>query len=62
MIVGRIPKDDPQLGIGRCKHAIVNSETPLIAHVDGEFLCLPEEQIQSIEVELLPGALSVQCR
>ena len=32
---------------------------PLIAHVDGEFFCLPEEGIQEIEIEIVPAALRV---
>ena len=60
MITGKIPKDDSRLRIGRCKYVIVHSEKPLLAHVDGEFLCRPEEGIHSVDIELIPAALRVQ--
>jgi hypothetical protein len=43
-----------------------NAETPrkkreaeLIAHLDGEFFCLPEDDLHDVEVQLLPRALRV---
>ena len=50
---------DDLVRMGRCRKAMVRSETPLIAHVDGEFFCLPEDGVHQLEVELLPQALRV---
>ena len=60
MITGKIPKDDLRLRVGRCKSVTVHSEKPLVAHVDGEFLCRPEEGIHYVEIELIPAGLRVQ--
>ena len=47
---------------GRCREAAVSSPEPLIAHVEGEFFCRPEDGIHALEVSLLPGRLKVQAR
>ncbi len=60
MISGRIPTDHPKLWTGRCRHVAVESAEPLTVHVDGEFLCRPEDHVRSLEVNMLPGALRVQ--
>lgn len=60
MVSGNVPKDDPKVTSGRCRRAQVQSETPLCVHLDGEFFCLPEEGVTSMEVELLPQALRVR--
>ena len=59
MVTGRIPYGDPHIQAGRCRSLRVMSETPLAVHADGEFFCLPEDQITSMEIELLPSALRV---
>jgi diacylglycerol kinase (ATP) len=61
-VAGRLPRDHPDLRLGRCRRASVTSEAPLAAHTDGEFFCRPEENIRSVEVELLPGRLRVMRR
>jgi diacylglycerol kinase family enzyme len=58
-VAGRLPTDHPSLRRGRCRRASVLSEAPLAAHTDGEFFCRPEENVRSLEVELLPGRLRV---
>jgi diacylglycerol kinase family enzyme len=58
LIVGRLPTH-PAVRRGRCRRATVRSEAPLVIHIDGEFFCQPREGICEVEVELLPGALSV---
>lgn len=59
MVRGRLPKDHPKVLLGRCREVSVQGEVPLTVHLDGEFLCLPEEDIRGVEVRLLPGALAV---
>ena len=60
MITGRIPVNHPALLIGLCRKVRLQSEAPLIAHVDGEMLCRPEEQITSLSAFVLPAALYVR--
>jgi diacylglycerol kinase family enzyme len=62
MIRGTIPTDHPHLWLGRCREMELESEAPLIVHIDGEFFCLPEEDVRKLEVEILPGRLLVQAR
>ncbi len=62
MISGRIPTDDPVIGVGRCRRMEVESDEPLMVHADGEFFCQPEESVRSIKIELLPGQLRVMGR
>jgi diacylglycerol kinase family enzyme len=59
MVTGRLRIDHPAVWTGHCRHARVHSEKPLIVHADGEFFCLPGDDIRDIEVQLLPGALQV---
>jgi diacylglycerol kinase family enzyme len=54
------PEQVPGVRQGRCRRITVASSEPLIVHTDGEFFCLPEERIHSIEIELLPGALEIE--
>jgi diacylglycerol kinase family enzyme len=58
-VAGRLPLDYPGLRLGRCRRASVASEAPIAAHTDGEFLCCPEQDVRTLEVELLPGRLRV---
>jgi diacylglycerol kinase family enzyme len=63
MITGRIPQNDPRLSYGRCRRMEIRSDSDsgpgLIVHADGEFFCVPEEGVQEVVVDLLPGRLSV---
>lgn len=53
------PDEYPRVRQGRCQRVHLRSAEPLIAHVDGEFFCLPEDQVREMEIEILPGALQV---
>jgi diacylglycerol kinase family enzyme len=53
------PKEYPKVRQGRCRRVTLQSETPLVAHTDGEFICLPGDGIKELTIELLPGALTV---
>ena len=59
MISGRIPTDDPVLGVGQCRKVQIRSEKGLMLHTDGEFFCVPEEGVREVKIELLPLRLRV---
>jgi diacylglycerol kinase family enzyme len=58
LVTGRLP-DHPEVERGRCRRLRLQSTEPLIVHTDGEFFCLPADDLRVVEVELLPGALRV---
>jgi diacylglycerol kinase family enzyme len=58
LVTGKLPSH-PEVWRGRCRRVTVQSEAPLVVHVDGEFFCVPEDGVREVEVELLPGALRV---
>jgi diacylglycerol kinase family enzyme len=62
LITGRLPSDHPRLWKGRCREVRLTSEAPLTVHIDGEFFTLPEDEVRSLDVRLLPGRLRVQRR
>lgn len=53
------PESYPKIRQGRCRRVKLRSEAPLIVHVDGEFFCVPEDGVQDLEIEILPGVLPV---
>lgn len=55
-----LPADHGGIRQGRCRSASVESDEPLVVHVDGEFFCVPEEGVRRLEARLLPGALQVE--
>jgi diacylglycerol kinase family enzyme len=57
---GQLPTDLPGLWLGRCQTVKLRSETPLLVHLDGEFFCVPDDDIRSLDVRILPGRLAVQ--
>ncbi len=62
LVSGGLPADHPRLWMGRCRTAVLASEAPLTVHIDGEFFCLPDENVRSLEVRILPARLRVQRR
>jgi diacylglycerol kinase family enzyme len=54
------PTDHPKVRIGQCRTLVVQSETPLTVHLDGEFFSRPEDAIRAIHIRILPGALRVR--
>lgn len=54
------PTAHPQVRRGRCRQLRLVSDQPICAHVDGELLCVPEDQVRWLEIELLPARLKVQ--
>jgi diacylglycerol kinase family enzyme len=57
---GDLPATEPEILRGRCRRARVEAEQPLTVHVDGEFFCLPEDNVRRLEIELLPRRLRVE--
>ena len=57
MATGRLPENHPLLRLGRARRIEVRSEAPLCVHADGEFVCVPEDGIRQIEVEVVPRRL-----
>lgn len=51
------PSGHSQVRTGRCTKLTVACPVPLMAHVDGEILCRPEDGVKKLEIELLPGRL-----
>jgi diacylglycerol kinase family enzyme len=58
MITGKL-RSHPAVWMGTCRRVRLRSDAALIVHVDGEFFCLPEQDVRAIEVELLPRRLQV---
>jgi diacylglycerol kinase (ATP) len=58
MVSGKL-RSHPAVWMGNCRRVRVRSESALTVHVDGEFFCLPGQDVRAIEVELLPGRLQV---
>jgi diacylglycerol kinase family enzyme len=57
---GQLPKDHPQIWLGRCREVDLESEAPLTVHLDGEFFALPQDPIRRLQIRILPGRLKVQ--
>jgi diacylglycerol kinase (ATP) len=53
------PADYPKVRQGRARRIRVQSEAPLMMHTDGEFFCLPRDGVRDLEIDLLPGALTI---
>jgi diacylglycerol kinase (ATP) len=57
---GQLPKDHPQIWLGRCREVDLESEAPLTVHLDGEFFALPQDPIRRLQIKILPGRLKVR--
>jgi diacylglycerol kinase family enzyme len=53
------PSSYPKVTQGRCRKVKLASETPLVVHIDGEFFCVPEDNIRTLEIEVVPAALRI---
>jgi diacylglycerol kinase family enzyme len=61
IVFGReLPQDHPAIWMRQCREARVTSETPLIVHLDGELVSLPEDGNHTLEARILPGRLLVR--
>lgn len=53
------PPQFPGVRQGRCRRIAIASAEPLIGHVDGEFFCLPEDDLRGLEIIVHPRKLEV---
>jgi diacylglycerol kinase family enzyme len=60
MISGNLPTNHPAIRTGRCRHAALHAQTPLLVHLDGELFSRPDDQLHDLEMRILPAALRVQ--
>jgi diacylglycerol kinase family enzyme len=60
MATGRLPEKHRLIHLGRARRIEVRSEVPLCVHADGEFVCVPEENIREMAVEVVPRRLRVE--
>ncbi|MBP3956383.1 diacylglycerol kinase family lipid kinase [Gemmata sp. G18] len=60
MARGRLPENHRLVGLGRARRIEVRCETPLCVHADGEFVCVPNEGVREISLEVLPKRLRVE--
>lgn len=54
------PRNDPRIRLGRCRRVYLTSPKALTVHLDGEFLCVPHDNVRELEIDLLPKALNVE--
>ncbi|MBL8792497.1 MAG: diacylglycerol kinase family lipid kinase [Planctomycetia bacterium] len=59
LVAGGMPDHHPKIWKGRCRQVSIRAAAALTVHLDGEFFCLPKENVREIEVTLLPAALAV---
>lgn len=53
------PESHPKVRMGRCRSISLRSQAPLTVHVDGEFFCVPEDNVQALEIQIMPARLLV---
>jgi diacylglycerol kinase (ATP) len=60
LMAGNIPTDNPKIRTGTSGGVRVVSDTPLCAHADGEFACVPADGVTELNFETYPGRLVVE--
>jgi len=60
MVRGRLPEKHKLLTLGRASRIEVKSEKPLCVHADGEFVCVPADDLFELAIEVLPSRLRVE--
>jgi len=53
------PAAHPKVRMGRCRSVRLRSQVPLTVHADGEFFCVPKDNIRELAVDIMPAALTV---
>lgn len=53
------PTEHPKVRMGRCRRVTLRSPVPLTVHVDGEFFCVPSDDVRELAIEIIPAALKV---
>ena len=52
-------RTSPICGWAAAARRLIRSAVALAAHTDGEFFCRPDQDVHTLEVEILPGRLRV---
>jgi diacylglycerol kinase family enzyme len=60
MATGNLPENHPLIRLGRATRVEAESEAPLCVHADGEFVCVPEDGVRELTVEVEPARLRVE--
>ncbi|MCE9565919.1 MAG: hypothetical protein K8U57_28175 [Planctomycetes bacterium] len=60
MATGNLPEQHRLIQVGRVRRVAISSETPLCAHADGEFVCVPEDKITQVLLEVIPQRMRVE--
>jgi diacylglycerol kinase (ATP) len=60
MATGNLPENHPLVQLGRARRIEVRSESPLCVHADGEFACVPEDDVREVAIEAIPRRLRVE--
>jgi len=60
MMSGRLPENHRLIHLGRVRRIEVLSEAPLCVHADGEYVCLPQDRITQVAVEVTPRRLRAE--
>lgn len=60
MVRGTLPENHPLVELGRARRIEVKSDSAICVHADGEFVCLPNEGVTELIVEVLPKRLRVE--
>ncbi len=60
MATGKLPDKHRLLQLGQARRIEVHSEAPLCVHADGEFVCVPGDQITEVMVEVVPQRMFVE--
>lgn len=60
LISGNLPTNHPEMKRLQASKLQIQSKTPICCHLDGEFLCKPEDQLTQIDIELQHKKLLVE--
>lgn len=60
MASGQLPTNQPLLRLGKARSIAVQSQVPLCVHADGEFVCMPVDEVKEVQVEMVPSRLRVE--
>lgn len=60
LLFGRLPADHPQMKTRRARRIEVHSTRPLCVHADGELLCVPDDEVFTVNATILPARLRVE--
>jgi diacylglycerol kinase (ATP) len=60
MAAGRLPENHRLIALGRASRIEVRCAVPLCVHADGEFVCVPEQGVTEVALEVVPRRLRVE--